>query len=265
MKLFRRTKPFDPSSLTAAVPAGRRCYAVGDVHGRVDLLRRMLDDIRRDAAARGDAQTFLVFLGDYIDRGPCSREVIEVLATENLSWAKPVYLKGNHEEVFSQVLQGDVGILRQWLEIGGLETCESYGLSRAAWAENNPERFHERLLRLVPANHIAFLDNLYDSFSLGDYLFVHAGVRPTVPLEEQNPLDLRWIREEFLLATSDFGRLVVHGHTISAEPELRANRIGIDTGAYRTNRLTALALEGRERRFLTASVPVELASSASKA
>lgn len=261
--IFRKAKTAaEQVSPIASMPSGQRCYAIGDIHGRLDLLSALIAAIRGDSAKADmrEQRPYLVFLGDYIDRGPSSRDVIELLIREDFSWAKPVFLKGNHEEAFVGALGGDLVLLRQWMGFGGMETCESYGLSRAAWSQGNPGRFYERLLRLVPPSHVKFVDDLYDSFTLGDYLFVHAGIRPGIAIDDQDPADLRWIRDDFLKATGDFGKIVVHGHTISKEPEMRANRIGIDTGAYRTDRLTALVLEGDEQRFMTAPVGSELAS-----
>lgn len=252
-----------PPARVPVLPPGRRCYAIGDIHGRLDLLLELLRQIRADAERPGATSVHVVFLGDFVDRGPQSREVVDHLLHADWSWATPVFLRGNHEEVFHAALLGDTAMLQRWVAVGGLDTCESYGLHAAAWAEGRPERFRERLARLVPADHIGFLDELYDSFTMGDYLFVHAGIRPGVPLDAQNPIDLRWIREEFLSSDDDFGKLVVHGHTVSHMPEVRFNRIGIDTGAYRSGRLTALAIDGGSvdgtvesgRWFLTTGEP----------
>lgn len=255
---LRRLKPVPPSP-EAYLPLDVRCFAIGDIHGRFDLLTMLLNEIRQEVAGIDPSKTYLVFLGDYIDRGPASGEVLDLLVSGDITWATPVFLRGNHEEAFLRSLKGDLKILRNWMGFGGMETCESYGLSGAAWYNGEPEQFLNRLLKLVPPAHIAFLEELYDSFALGDYLFVHAGVRPGTPIDEQSTADMRWIRDDFLKAKGDFGKLVVHGHTISDEPQTRTNRIGIDTGAYKTGRLTALALNGGERRFITASDDAALA------
>lgn len=253
MLTFLRRLKSAPPAPEAFLPQDMRCFAIGDIHGRLDLLTMLLDEIRLEVADADPAKTYLVFLGDYIDRGPASCEVLDLLVDGNIAWATPVFLRGNHEEAFLRSLKGDLRILRNWMGFGGMETCESYGLSGAAWYNGDPEQFLQRLLKLVPPAHVAFLEELYDSFALGDYLFVHAGVKPGTPINEQLTSDMRWIRDDFLKAKCDFGKLVVHGHTVSDEPELRTNRIGIDTGAYKTGRLTALALDGGERRFIIAS------------
>lgn len=249
--LRRRARP-DPASAAPAprLPAGRRCYAVGDVHGRLDLLRPALDGVFRDLRAHPVERAFVVFLGDLVDRGPDSRGVVELLRTADWGPATPVFLAGNHEEAMLGSYDGDLEMLRSWVGFGGEETAESYGVPPVLLLKGDWRGYLAALRAAVPAEHVAFLRGFYDHFALGDYLFVHAGVRPGVPLDRQHPRDLRWIRDEFLGSADPFERVVVHGHTISAEPELLPNRIGIDTGAYRTGRLTVLRLEGAERRVL---------------
>jgi len=233
-----------------SVPDGRRVYAVGDVHGCLDALHRLLARIEQDRAARGAAETYIVFLGDLVDRGPDSRGVIEALRTFNVPGLKPVFLMGNHEEFFLRVLEGDASLVSHWLGFGGLELALSYGLGEGWLLNASPEAIVQELAALVPRAHIAFVRGFADSFRVGDYLFVHAGIRPGMALDQQLPKDTRWIREGFLEDRSDHGVMVIHGHTVTAEPDLQANRIGIDTGAYRGGHLTALGLEGRERWFL---------------
>lgn len=232
------------------LPEGRRCYAIGDIHGRLDLLLSALSAVRSDLAAYPVDRAFLVILGDLIDRGPSSRDVVEYLRTADWSWITPVFLLGNHEEVLLAAYDGDLAALRSWTGFGGAETAESYGVSLVLLLRDDWQGYWQALRAAVPAEHIEFLRGFYDQFALGDYMFVHAGVRPGTPIDGQNPRDLRWIRDEFLLCPDDFGKMVVHGHTISDAPEFRSNRIGIDTGAYRTGRLTVLRLEGEERRVL---------------
>jgi len=243
-----------PASLARpALPAGRRCYAVGDIHGRLDLLDRALDAVRADLDADPVERAFLVFLGDLIDRGPDSCGVIERLRTKQWNGITPVFLLGNHEEAMLASYDGDMETLRAWVGFGGADTAQSYGVPSVLLLKNDWPGFLSALRNAVPQEHIAFLRDFYDQFALGDYLFVHAGVRPGVALERQNRRDLRWIREEFLLSDADFGKVVVHGHTIASEPQLLPNRIGIDTGAYHTGVLTTLRLEGEEQRILQTS------------
>lgn len=238
------------SATVPQLPDGRRCYAVGDIHGRLDLLTETLGAISADLEQHPAERAFLVFLGDLIDRGPASCEVVETLRTADWSWIQPVFLLGNHEEALLASYDGDVDALRSWMGFGGAETAESYGVSPVLLLKGDWLGFQRALRAAIPAEHAEFIRGFYDQFALGDYLFVHAGVRPGIELARQDPRDLRWIRDEFLLSPADFGKVVVHGHTISEAPEQRANRIGIDTGAYRTGRLTTLRLDGVEQRFM---------------
>ncbi|MGZ8999040.1 MAG: metallophosphoesterase [Allosphingosinicella sp.] len=233
-------------------PAHSRAYAIGDIHGRLDLLTDLLDQIERDNAARPTARTYLIFLGDFVDRGPDSRGVIERLLSHPPDFARPVFIKGNHEEFFLGVLNGQEETIRDWLTYGGYQCCESYGLSQGWTLNATAQEIQERLRAAVPESHRDFLENMADSFQFGDYVFVHAGIRPGVPLEAQSSKDLRWIREGFLDDVTNHGVMVVHGHTIVGSPEQHPNRISLDTGAYRSGVLTALGLEGRDRWFLTA-------------
>lgn len=246
---WTRAAPRSSRAGGPAVPDGAMVYAIGDVHGRHDLLIDLLDRIADDAAAHPGAEVSLVLLGDLVDRGPESGAVIELCATRDWGDWRPRFLLGNHEEMMLGALGGDLEAARHWLRNGGRETMLSYGVNEAALSGSTTDRLVDRFAALVPPHHIAFLRAMEDHVVVGDYWFVHAGVRPGVPLERQKPSDLRWIRREFLESSADFGGFVVHGHTITSEPEVMANRIGIDTGAYATGRLTALALAG-ERRWI---------------
>lgn len=248
LKLFKRA--LEPAPAAAAVPDGVRVYAIGDIHGRLDLLDTLLFRIEADERARGPAETHLIFLGDLVDRGPASAGVMQRVL--DLSRARPNVrvLMGNHEEVFLKALTGNREALRYFVRIGGAPTILSYGLDHDRYQAMDFDELGDWLIGAVPADHVAFLQSFENHIALGDYLFVHAGIRPRVPIEEQSGGDLRWIRGEFLDFRGSFGPVVVHGHTITEEVEERANRIGIDTGAYRTGRLTALALEGAQRRYL---------------
>jgi len=236
-------------SRRARAPAGSRVYAIGDIHGRADLLAALHRMIRDDAAGRPVSRRVAVYVGDYIDRGPDSRAVIDLLLDAPLAGFESVHLLGNHEAFLLDFLD-DAAIGPDWLFNGGAETLASYGVE-SPWPFGDPlDRMQTEFRRRLPARHLTFLRGLRLSHVEGDYLFVHAGVRPGVPLDRQARDDLLWIRDEFLDSGTDLGKVVVHGHSIAHEPEQRANRIGIDTGAYMTGRLTCLVLEGADRRFL---------------
>ena len=226
-------------------------YAIGDIPGRLDLLATLEALIRDDAAAAPEARKVVVYLGDYVDRGPDSRGVIEHLLAEPLAGFECVHLIGNHESMMLDFLR-DVAMGPGWLWNGGDATLESYGVAAPiGWSDRDLlEAARSGLAAALPADHRAFLDRLARSHREGDYLFVHAGIRPGVGLDAQDPNDLIWIREPFLESTAEHGVVVVHGHTIAREPQYRDNRIGIDTGAYRTGQLTALRLEGEQCALL---------------
>ena len=248
LKLFRRSRSEPARPLG---PAGARAYAIGDVHGRLDRLTDLLERIKRDNAARDPAKTWVIFLGDLVDRGPDSKGVLDLLIQQPPDFGRTVFLAGNHEEAFLKVIGGDASIVPAWLMYGGRECAQSYGVSGGWMLAATPEAIISEVRRTVPRSHVEFLSSMGDSFSFGDYVFVHAGVRPGVPLEAQSQHDLRWIREGFLDDESDHGCVIVHGHTIVDAVEERPNRIGIDTGAYRTGILTAIGIEGSERWFLS--------------
>lgn len=232
---------------------GYRAYVVGDIHGRLDLLEELLAKIDADLQQRPSPKTLLVFLGDLIDRGPNSAQVIERLRTLRWDGVEPVFLLGNHEEVLLRIVGGDIELISSWLQFGGLQCLESYGLDPARIRGRGSEKILELVQSAIPPRHVEFLESFVDSCRFGDYLFVHAGIRPGVEVDEQLQSDLRWIRAPFLFDETDHGFVVVHGHTISDEVDERSNRIGIDTGAYRTGTLTALAIEGTDRWLLDTS------------
>jgi len=245
---FRQSEPTDGA---AAVPEGTRVYAIGDIHGRLDLLTDLHGQIQEDARASESARNVVIYLGDYVDRELQSREVIDCLLEAPLFGFVHVYLKGNHEDAMLKFLE-DADIGPSWLAYGGDATLYSYGVS-VPRPPMTPEKlavlqaeFAERL----SDRHLDFLRGLRPFHEEGDYYFVHAGVRPGRSLQEQTEEDLLWIRDAFLFSAEDFGKVVVHGHTIAPKPEFLPNRIGIDTGAYASGQLTALVLEGRERRVL---------------
>ena len=231
-------------------PRGYRAYAIGDVHGRLDLLELLLEVIERDIEDRPPRKTLLIFLGDLIDRGPDSKGVIERLRTFHHPRMKPYFLAGNHEEVLLRILAGERGVLSSWLQFGGAECLKSYGVDPSSLDLTSERGSMAAVKRAIPKEHASFIASFCDTLSFGDYLFVHAGIRPGVDLSLQTQADLRWIRSPFLEDASDHGQVIVHGHSISSAVDERPNRIGIDTGAYRTGLLTALAIQGEKRWFL---------------
>jgi len=249
--LLNRSAEACPPRRVARVPAGQRLYAIGDVHGRRDLLERLLDMVVEDAAARPGIQGTIVFLGDYVDRGPDSAGVIDLLCgppPPGFGW---IFLRGNHEAAMLRFLS-DPQVGMDWLEFGGDTTLRSYGVDPPAGARRRgllPAASRALASRLPPA-HLSFLRTLRLSLRVGDYLFAHAGIRPGIALEAQREDDLLWIRDDFLRSTADHGVVVVHGHTITSAVETRPNRIGIDTGACYSGRLSCLVLEGETRRIL---------------
>lgn len=229
---------------------GERVYAVGDIHGRDDLLAIVHTRIARDIAANPVEQPVIVYLGDYVDRGPGSFEVLDRLIHGFVAGARSVHLRGNHEQMMLDFI--DYAQDTTWLMNGGDATLASYGLQPPqAWADADELRTVRKLLRAaVPPSHLRFLRYTRLLHCSGDYLFVHAGIRPGRPLDDQEDRDLLWIRGAFLSSSTDFGKRIVHGHSITPEPDVRPNRIGIDTGAFFTGRLTCLVLEGETLRFL---------------
>jgi serine/threonine protein phosphatase 1 len=232
------------------LPDGLRIYAVGDVHGRADLLGELFTAIDADVDEHPVGQTLHVFLGDYIDRGPDSRQVVD-LVTARSRRHETVLLKGNHE-TFPALFLNDPSVFDQWCLLGGFETLMSYGLQPSMGADGAEQcELARRFAATLPASHVRFFDELKTSFSCGDFYFVHAGVRPGVPLERQHEDDMLWIREEFLFHEYDFGKMIIHGHTPVREPDFQDNRINIDTGAYATGKLTSLIIEGGEFSLLS--------------
>lgn len=250
-KLFasRRDSGATPAG---SIPAGQRIYAVGDIHGRLDLLEVLLAKIDADDAARPGAETILLFLGDLIDRGPQSAQVVERLMQFKRARPATRLLLGNHEEVFLTVLSGDLEALKFFCRIGGRETILSYGFSEAEYLELGYPELLAELLPRVPAAHREFLESCEDMIVVGDYAFVHAGIKPGEGLDRQKASDLRWIRREFLEHRGGFEKVIVHGHTISDEVEALPHRIGLDTGAYASGLLSAMGFEGSERWLVQA-------------
>ncbi|GAB0057042.1 hypothetical protein SIID45300_01362 [Candidatus Magnetaquicoccaceae bacterium FCR-1] len=237
---------------TPSLPEGMRVYAIGDIHGRADLLRQLHGMIRADwADLPGSVRRVVIYLGDYVDRGEDSKGVIDILLDEPLTGCETIYLKGNHEAEMEDFLVNPVGG-HGWPQYGGMAMALSYQV-RVPGRISADERMRElrdRLLEAMPATHQAFFTGLRFRHEIGDYFFCHAGVRPGVPLNRQTPPDLLWIRDPFLFYPGRFEKMIVHGHTVMATPMTTSNRISIDTGAYHSGHLTCLVLEGESQRFL---------------
>jgi len=236
-----------------SVPDDVRVYAIGDIHGRLDLFERMLALIDADHAARPAKRQVVILLGDLIDRGPESAQVVARAMALHASAIETHMLAGNHEEMFLLALTGDSEAVRLFARVGGRETMLSYGMSDAEYDRVDFEELAAMMRALVPQSHMEFIGGMADVVEMGDYAFVHAGIKPGVPLAEQRPSHLRWIRGEFLNHRGAHPRFIVHGHTITETVDEQPNRIGIDTGAYASGRLTALALDGSDRWFIEAT------------
>ena len=234
-------------TVSASAPADTRIYAIGDIHGRADLVSEVMARIDDDIRRRPIRHTVEVYLGDYVDRGPHSSTVLDLLAVRLVA-NRAVCLRGNHEAVMEGFLQ-DAAILPYWLQLGGTETLASYGVELCG--ENETAlNVHRRFVDAFPRAHELFMQCLRHQFICGDFLFVHAGIRPDIPIERQDINDLIWIRDEFLDSTQKHERLVVHGHTPVPHPDIKHNRINIDTCAWRTGTLTCMAIEGSSILFL---------------
>jgi serine/threonine protein phosphatase 1 len=238
---------------TASLPAGQRAYAIGDIHGQRDLFAALAAAIDVEDTARPAAETTVLLLGDLVDRGPDSAGVIE----DAMRWSHERTVRliaGNHEELFLHALdpREDPDSMRHFLSMGGVATLLSYGLPSELFEPVRISGLRVAARAAVPAAHRNYLRAGEALVRIGDYLFTHAGIRPGVPLGAQKTSDLRWIREPFLSSTVDHGVIVVHGHTIVEEPDVRSNRIGIDTGAFFSRRLTGLGLEGTQRWLIEA-------------
>jgi serine/threonine protein phosphatase 1 len=242
--------------VNAHAPEGLRLYAVGDIHGRLDLLDQMLEIIAKDSASREPARTELIFLGDYVDRGSESKGVVDRLAKWGPEDTGAVFLKGNHEDLLLSFLDEPLSGL-DWLHNGGEATLMSYGINAGAindalWQGRPGLREAAALFRSrLPGEHLRFYQSLKFSYRAGDYFFVHAGVRPGIALDDQTEEDMIWIRGEFLSYPYDFGAVIVHGHTPARLPQDLHNRIGIDTLAFHTGKLTTVGLDGPRRWFLS--------------
>lgn len=251
-KLFQSLFRKPTAQFSYNIPVGERVYAIGDIHGRLDLFENLISAIETDDADRGSANTIIILLGDLVDRGPDSARVLE--AARKLQDRRPVrILQGNHEEMFLQALDNEE-VLRQFLRFGGKETVLSYPIAPDAYRDLTLPELQQRLRDVVPQQDLEFMRSFEDLIQIGDYVFVHAGIRPDLSLVDQATKDLRWIREPFLSDTAQREFCVIHGHTITDEPDTCPTRIGIDTGGFRSGKLTAIGLEGDRRWFLQGTV-----------
>ena len=253
-RLFGKKSAVEPA--TSRIPDGERVYAIGDVHGCNALLIDLLEQIDADDAARSAAHTTVIFLGDLMDRGPDSAGVIETaIAYRERAEAMGTavrFLMGNHEEMFLDSVSGDARAVRYFIKYGGRETILSYGIDDDRYNELDMDQLACELLNIVPRSHADFVRDFEEAIVIGDYVFVHAGIRPGVPIDAQKPKDMRWIRADFLASSAPHEKMVVFGHTIFDDVDRPGNRIGVDTGAYRTGILSAIGLQGSDQWILQA-------------
>ncbi|MCB5426195.1 serine/threonine protein phosphatase [Altererythrobacter sp. CC-YST694] len=252
IEVLRRFFPLPVGNKEPSVPVGERVYAVGDIHGRLDLFEALIDAIERDDANGRPLRSTVILLGDLIDRGPDSAGVI-ARAREWGKARKLHILAGNHEEMFLESLKRP-DVLRHFLRFGGRETLLSYGIQPRARTKSELAALQDLMAHYIPAEDLDFIRSFEELVVIGNYAFVHAGILPGVPLKQQQGQDMRWIREPFLSHEDLHTHVVVHGHTITERAVVRPNRIGIDTGAFNSGRLTALVLEGAGRRLIQTKV-----------
>ncbi len=247
--LFGNNPP--KQTFTPCLPAGQRVYAIGDIHGQLHLLQQLHALIAADyAVSKSTAIPIVIHLGDYIDRGTHNKETIEYLLSDPLPNMWKINLKGNHEAALL-TFQDDPAVAALWLKFGGEATLRNYGITPPPLplTPETTAKLYNAMQQHIPARHFDFLNGLKIFHEAGDYLFVHAGVDPDAPHERDEEI-LLWIRDAFLKAKDHHGKVVVHGHSIHPEPQKLHNRIGIDTGAYATGKLTALVLEDEQQYFL---------------
>ena len=248
LKSLRNLFKSTPLAPLPSVPDGTRYYVIGDIHGRLDLYDALINAFDADDAGRGETDSRVVLLGDLVDRGPESAGVIA--RTRDWQGKRNVrVLAGNHEEMFLESFEKP-DVLRHFLKHGGRDTVLSYGISRKQFNAMTIEELFALLPQIVPQSDRDYLASFEEMIVAGDYLFVHAGIDPSVPIEAQKRSDMLWIRERFLNHEGPLEKVVVHGHTIFEKVMDCGNRIGIDTGAFRSGVLTALVLEADQRRIL---------------
>jgi serine/threonine protein phosphatase 1 len=247
----RKTRP--PGREKACLPEGLRIYAIGDIHGRLDLLEKMVRQVAADLQAANYDTALTIFLGDYIDRGYDSAGVLARLSRRDFP-TPFVALRGNHEQMLLDFLEDETQ-LGSWRLYGGLQTLHSFNIDLAEVMRGKGfEAARDELLVRLPAKDLQFVGDTKSHYVVGDYFFCHAGTKPGIALEQQNWEDLMWIRDEFLKSDVNFGKIIVHGHSPVPEPEIHPNRINIDTGAFATSKLTCLVLQGSTQRFLFTGV-----------
>lgn len=238
----------------SCLPEGVRVYAIGDIHGYADLLDKMHNKIKEDAASFDEGRRVIVYMGDYIDRGYKSKEVIETLVNNPMADFEKIYILGNHEDAMMKFMENPE-MAESWLAWGGESTLLSYGVSsRNEKGRASLQEIAKQLNEKLPENHRSFLNNLQLSYIEGDYIFVHAGLRPGVEIDKQSRDDMLTIRNEFLESDKRFNKTVVFGHTIFPEPFAKNGRIAVDTGAYAHGNLTCAVLESDNVRFLKVSI-----------
>lgn len=244
-KFSKKEKRSNPKA-----PGDAVAYAIGDIHGCLDALKILLEKIETHAATHAPHGYTLVFLGDLIDRGPDSAGVVDYVKNYAPHNVTPIYIKGNHEEVFLNVAKGSIGSLTSWLKFGGRECLHSYGVHELGEINTHPEGLMHRVQSALPKDHIAFLATFQNYLQWGDYLFVHAGITPKKPLEKQEGKDLRWIRDPFLNYKKPHEFKVIHGHTVVERAKDYGNRVAVDTGAHKGGPLTAVFLKGETLSFI---------------
>jgi serine/threonine protein phosphatase 1 len=233
-----------------------RIYAIGDVHGCFDQLRELVERIGEDNAKRDDSlKPFIIFMGDMVDRGHQSAQVIEFVFQLVKDNSNVLALRGNHEQVLCDIAGGSTEEIAGWLRMGGRRTLRSYGID-PDWALENQSELASALTNAMASDHLNWLRQLPLTARSGDYFFCHAGVKPGLSLARQRREDLLWIRDEFLDSTADHGAIIVHGHNIVPEVRIERNQIAVDTGAYKTGRLSAVMLERDQTATLT-TCPVQ--------
>lgn len=243
MAIFKRFRP--------SFPAATRVYAVGDIHGRVDLLRLIMDLIRKHLSENACSNNYLIFLGDYVDRGEHSKQTIDFILSLNAPRFRTVYLKGNHEALLLNFL-ADYRSGPPWFKNGGRETLSSYGVKLLEENEDlaRIEEIQKEFKRKLPPSHLSFLKSLDLTFEVGDYVFVHAGLSPGKELKDQKEDDLLWRRRGVARAAKSLGKIIVHGHTITKKPVLRRHQINVDTGAFATDILTCAVITKQRTEFI---------------
>lgn len=245
-----RTKPVPEFS----VPEGVRLYAIGDIHGRADVLEALLCEMQRDAADFDGERIIQVFLGDYIDRGMQSREVINLLLAPPADGVERIFLRGNHEQTLLDFLHNPA-VLRDWMQYGGLPTLASYSVSVPAnILQNAAEELQASFAQALPEQHLRFFEDLRVDYTIGDYYCVHAGVRPHIALSKQIEKDKLWIREPFLSHTKPFEKYIVHGHSPLEVAEIWPNRANLDVNNAPQPTLSALRVQGAQRSLIVAQL-----------